>query len=103
MGCGHLGFERFVLQLFAKVVLAGAPAFDLHKLRWRKHWAHQGQVEQIGAVVAGGHHAHGDANAGFAGFIGCQPIGRAQQVVVGEVDCELLRLGNEGSDLHRKV
>ena len=103
MRCGDLVFERFVLQLFAKVVFAGATALDLHKLGRRKHRAHQRKVEQVGAVVTGGHHAHGDAHAGFAGLVGGQAVGRAQQRVVGEIDGELLRICDAGRDLHGKV
>ena len=105
MRCRHLGLEGVVLQLLGKVVLAGATAFDLHKVRRRKHRAHQGQVQQIRAVVTGGHHAHGDADACFAGFVDGYDVARSHQVVafVREIDGELLRIGDQRGDLHRKV
>ena len=98
-----LGFEGFVLQLLPKIVFAGAAAFDLHELGRRKHRSHECEVEQIGAVVAGGHHAHGHTHAGFAGLVSGQAVGRAEQVVVGEIDGELLRVRDAGSDLDGEV
>jgi hypothetical protein len=74
-------------------VLARAAPLDLDEVGGRKDRAHQAQVEDVGAVVAGGHHADGDADAGLAGLVGGQEVGRAEQVVVGEVDGELLRVG----------
>ena len=51
------------------------------------------EVEDVGAVVAGGHHADRHANPRFAGLIGGDEVARSEQVVVAEVDGELLGVG----------
>ena len=66
----------------------GTPSFDLDKVRWGEDRTEKTEVENIWAIVAGGHHADGDAYAHFAGLVGGDEIGRAEQIVVGEVDCE---------------
>ena len=63
----------------------------------------EAEVEDVGAVVAGRHHADGDANARLAGLVGGQEVGGAEQIVIGEVDGELLGVGNLRGDLHGKV
>jgi hypothetical protein len=80
-----------VEELLAEVVLAGAAALDLDEVGGREDGADQAEVEDVRAVVAGGHHADGDADAGLAGLVGGEEVGRAEQVVVGEVDRVLLR------------
>ena len=54
-------------------------------------------------VVTGGHHADCDADPRLAGLVGVEEIGRAEQIVVGEIDRVLLRIGNQRSDLHREI
>src|SRR6185437_4400543 len=89
--------------LVQKAVLARASAFDLDEIGRRKDRPEKANVEQIGTVVAGGHHADRDANASLAGLVGRDEVARAKQVVVGKVDGELLRVGHRTGDLHRKV
>ena len=71
-------------------MLAGAAPLDLDEVSRREDRPEQAEVENVGAVVAGGHHADGDADARLAGLVGRDEVGRAEQVVVGEVDGELL-------------
>ena len=92
-----------VEELLEEVVLAGAAPLDLDEIGRRKNRAEQAEVEDVRAVVAGRHHADGDANAGLAGLVGWNEIGRAEQVVVGEIDRELLGIGNLRRDLHGEV
>ena len=47
----------------AKVKQAGAAPFDLDVFGGREDGAHQADVEQVPAVVAGGEHVHGDGDA----------------------------------------
>ena len=61
------------------------------------------KVENIWAVVAGGHHADGDAYAHFAGLIGGDEVAGTEQIVVSEVDCILLRTVHLRGDLHSEV
>ena len=66
---GDSGFQRVVKKQVKKVVLTGAPPFDLDKVGWRKNGTEEADIENVGAVVAGGHHADGDANPRLAGFV----------------------------------
>ena len=103
--CGslHACLQAVVEELLAEVVLARAAAFDLDEVGRRKDRAEEAEVENVCAVVAGGHHADGHADAGLAGLVGGEKVGRAEQIVVGEVDGELLGVGNLRSDLHGEV
>ncbi len=94
LGPGDAGLDGVVEQLLAKVVLAGATALDLDEIGGREDGAKQAQVQDVGAVVAGGHHAHGHAHPRLAGLVGGDEIAGAKQVVVGKVDGELLGVLN---------
>ncbi|WP_297927298.1 hypothetical protein, partial [Metallibacterium sp.] len=95
--------DGVVEQFVAKIVGARAAAFDLDEIGGREDRPQQSDVEDVGAVVAGGHHAHGDAHARLAGLVGGDEVAAAQQLVVGEVDAELLRIGDLRGDLHREI
>jgi hypothetical protein len=95
--------EGVVEELLAEVMLARAAPLDLDEVGGREDGAEQAEVEDVGAVVAGGHHADGDADPRLAGLVGGDEVARAEQVVVGEVDGELLGVGDLGGDLHGKV
>ena len=73
------------------------------KIGRREDGAKEAEVEEVRAIVAGGHHADGDANAGLAGFVGGDEVGGAEQVVVGEIEGVLLRTVHLRGDLHGKV
>ena len=100
---GDVVLEVLVEELLQKVVGAGAAPLDLDEVRGREDRAKQPEVQDIRAVVARGHHADGDAYAGLAGLVGGNEVARPQQVVVGEVDGELLRVGDLRRDLHGEV
>ena len=82
---------------------SSASAFDLDKIGGRKNGAEETNVENIRAVVAGGHHANGDADTSLACFVGVKNIGGTEKIVVGKVDGELLCIGNLRGHLHGKV
>ncbi len=84
-------------------MLARAAPLDLDEIGGREDRPEEAEVEDVGAVVAGGHHAHRHAHARLAGLVGGQEVGRAEQVVVGEVDGELLGVGDLRGDLHGEV
>ena len=88
--------DRFVEELIAEVVLPGAAPFDLDEIGRGEDRSEEAKVQDVRAVVAGGHHADRHADAGFAGFIGGDEVGGPEQVVVGEVDGELLGVGPPG-------
>ena len=90
-------------KLFREVMLAGTTSLDLDEIGGRENGAEQAEIEDVGAVVTGGHHAHRHADAGLAGAVFRQKIARTEQVVVGEVDGELLGLLYLGGDLDGKV
>lgn len=75
-------------------MFAGATAFNLDKIGRRKDRPEQAKIEQIRAIVASGHHTDRDANTRFTGFISRQKVSRAEQVIIGKVDSELLSIGN---------
>ena len=95
--------EAVIEKLFEEVVLARAAPLDLDEVGRREDRAEQAEVEDVRAVVAGGHHADRHADAGLAGLVSGQEVGRAEQVVVGEVDGELLGVGDLRGDLHGEV
>ena len=69
-GCCDALLEVFVEELLAEVVLPRAAAFDLDEIGGREDRAEQAEIEDVRAIVAGGHHADGDADAGLAGLVG---------------------------------
>ena len=52
------------------------------------------RIEQVGAIVAGGHHADGDAHPRVARLVIREEIRRAEKFVIGEVAGELLGVGD---------
>ncbi len=102
-GLLHAFFNGVVEKQLAEVVPARATSLDLDEVGRRKNRPEQAEIENVRAVIAGGHHAHGDADARLAGFVSRDEVGRAEQVVVGEVDGELLGVLNLRGDLHGEV
>ena len=51
-----------------------SPALDLHKVRGREDGAKEAEVQDIGAVVTGGHHADGYADPRLAGPVGGEEV-----------------------------
>lgn len=92
-----------VEELLPKIVFAGAASLDLNEIGGRKDRTEETEVEDVGAIVAGGHHADRDADTRLAGLVGGDEIARAEQVVVAEVDGELLSVGYLGGHLYREV
>ena len=82
---------------------AGAAPLDLDEIGGREDGAEQAKIQNIGAVIAGGHHAHRDADTGLAGPIAGPEVGRTQQVVVGEVDGAILCICDLRGHLHGEV
>ena len=64
-------------------MLAGAAPLDLDEVGRREDRSKQTEIEDVGAIVAGGHHANRHADARLAGLVGGQEVGRTEQVVVG--------------------
>ncbi len=100
---GNAFAQRVVKGLLAEVVLARAAPLDLDEVGRREDRAEQAKVEDVGAVVACGHHADGDADARLAGLVGRDEVAGTHQIVVGEVDRKLLGVGHLRGDLHGKV
>ncbi len=84
-------------------MIAGAAPLDLNEVRRREDRTDEAEIEDVGAVVSRGHHANRYADARLAGLVGGQEVGRAEQVVVAEVDAELLGVWDLRGDLHGKV
>ena len=82
---------------------ACATALDLDEVGRREDRPEHSEVENIGAIVTGGHHADGDADARLAGLVGGNEVAGAKQVVVGEIDREFLGIGNLRGNLHGEV
>jgi hypothetical protein len=80
-----------------------APALYLDKISWGKNGTHQTEVEDIGAIVSGGHHAYGYADPRFTGNIGAFKISGTGKPVVGKIDGELLGVAYPGTDLNGKI
>src|SRR3970040_615417 len=99
----HAFLAAVVEEQLEEIVLAGTAALDLDEVGGREDRTEETEVEDVGAVVAGGHHANRDTDACLAGLVGGQEIARAEQVVVAEVDGELLRIGYLGGDLDGEV
>ena len=96
--------RRFVF--IGKGVFPRAASLDLDKILRREDRTHEAEVENVFAVVAGGHHSDGDANAGFGrlvtGEVGVEPA-VAVEVVVGEGEGHLLGQVDTAGDLAGKV
>ena len=99
----HAFLEGGVEQQLAEVVLARAASLDLDEVGGREDRAKEADVQDVGAVVAGGHHADRHADARLAGLVAGDEVARTKQIVVGEVDGELLGVGYLRGDLHREV
>ena len=84
-------------------MLPGAAAFDLNEVSGREDRAEEAEIQEVWAIVAGGHHADGDADAGLAGLVGGNEVGGAEQVVVGEIDGVLLCAAHLRGNLHGEV
>ena len=82
---------------------ARAAALDLHKVGGQEDGAHKAQVEQVLAVITGGHHTHRHAHARAAAGVGGQKARFAVKVVVGKLHSHVLRAGDKGRDLHGKI
>ena len=82
---------------------ARAAALDLDEVRGREDGAEEADVEDVRAVVARGHHAHGHARARLARAVVGQEGARAEQPVVGEIDGVALRVRHAGGDLHGEI
>ena len=89
---GDRRLQVVVEHLVAEIVQARAAALDLHEVGRREDRPEQAQIQKVGTVVAGRHHADGHAHAGLACPIRRQEIARPEQGVVGEIDGELLRV-----------
>jgi len=95
--------ESLIEKLFKEVVFAGAAALDLDEVSGREDGAEKAEVEDVGAILAGGHHAYSDADACPAGTVGRKEIGGPEEVVVTEVDGELLGIGDGRGDLDGEI
>ena len=98
-----VGCQRGVEELVAEAVFARTAPFDLDEIGGRENRAQEAEVEEVRAVVAGGHHADGDADASFAGEIFRREVTGTEQIVIGKVDGELLGIGHLRRDLHGEV
>src|SRR5580704_343507 len=92
-----------VEKLLAEIVFARTASLDLDKICWRKDRPEQAEVQNIRAIVAGCHHPDGDAYPCLACPIRGQEISRAQQIIVGEIDGELLGVADMRGYLHSKI
>ena len=61
------------------------------------------KIENIGTIVTSGHHANGHTYACLAGLVAGKKVSRTEQIIIGEVDGELLCVGNLRSDLNSEV
>ncbi|OQC04805.1 MAG: hypothetical protein BWX80_02323 [Candidatus Hydrogenedentes bacterium ADurb.Bin101] len=87
----------------AEGVLTRASALDLDEVGRGEDGAEQDNVEQVLAVVAGGHHAHGNANAGLGTDVAVEEASVAVEVVVREAGGHLLCVGHAGCHLDCEV
>ena len=106
--CGLLGPDDALRQarierLVEEAVLPSAAPLDLDEVGGGEDRPEQTEIQDVRAVVAGGHHADGDADPRFARPVGGEEVARAHQVVVGEVDGELLGVRDLRRDLHGEV
>ena len=97
-----LSLAAFAVDV-AEGVLARAAALDLDEVRRRENRPQQDDVQQILAVVAGGHHADRDADARLGADVAVEKTGVPVQVVVGETDGHLLGVLHFGSHLDGEI
>ena len=95
--------KQFIEHLFDEVVLPSAPPLDLNEVRGREDRPHHCEVQNVGAVVAGCHHANRHTDTGAAGAVVFDEVTVAAKVVVGEVHRHLLSVRDVARDLHREV
>lgn len=100
---GHRGLAGRIAHLLGKAMLAGAASLHLDKIGWAEDWAHHRQIEDVGAIVAGRHHSHGNADARLAGDVALIEIAPSAEVVVGKLDGHGLRIHDFAGDLHGEV
>ena len=96
--CGAVPYH-----LIEEVVLSGAASLDLDEIRRREYRPEQAQIENVGAVVAGSHHADSYAYPRLTRPVLAPEVADPQEVVVGKVDRELLSGHHMRRNLHRKV
>ena len=90
-------------ELVEEIVPAGAAPLHLDEVGRREYRSKKTEIEDVGAIVAGGHHANRNADPRLAGLVSGQEVGRTEQVVVGEIDGELLGVGYLRGDLYGEV
>src|SRR5690606_18849096 len=95
--------QIIVENIRSKVVQTRAAPLHLNELGGREDRTHETEVENVFAIVTGGHHAHGDTDARLAGAVCVDEVGRAEQIVVREVYRELLCAGDAAGDLHGEI
>ena len=98
IACGAVPYH-----LVEEVVLSGAASLDLDEIRRREYRPEQAQVENVGAVVASGHHADGYAYSRLARPVLAHKVAGPQEIVVGKVDRELLGIPHMRRNLNRKI
>ena len=67
--------QSFVKELFKEIVLPSSTPFYLDEFRGRKDWAEETEIEDVGTIIAGRHHADRDAHSRLAGLIGREKVG----------------------------
>src|SRR5258708_2814538 len=98
----HLS-QPWVKKLFAEIMLASTAPLDLYKVSGRENRPEQAKIKNIRAIVAGRHHADGDAHTCLACSVRGQEISRTQKIVVGEIDGQLLCVPDVGRYLNGKI
>src|SRR3990172_8154957 len=78
----HAVPSAFIEEQFQKVVRTGTAPFDLDEVGGREDRTEEAEVEDVGAVVAGGHHADRHAHSRLAGLVGRNEVAGAEQIVV---------------------
>ena len=84
-------------------MLSGAAPLDLDEIRRREYRPEQAQIENVGAVVASGHHADGHAYPRLTRPVLAHEVAGPPKVIVGKVDRELLGIHHMRRNLNRKV
>ena len=67
---------------FEEIVLACAASLDLDEVGGRKDRAEETEIEDVGAVVAGGHHADGHADTRLAGLVGWEEVAEPSRLLL---------------------